>query len=200
MRTAHRLALTTSLLLAACARAPAAPEAPQAVLSAFEPADASPALAPAVARADVAIKQLKDRLSRRLLEELADPPTAVKVCRDEAPAIAAEVAAETNAQVGRTSHRLRSQANVPRPWMRPYVAAAAGRPAAEVKPVAVDLGDRVGVLRPIPVGTPCLKCHGPVDGIDPVVREVLGHAYPLDKATGFAPGELRGFFWAEAAK
>jgi hypothetical protein len=200
MRPALRLALAAGLLLPACARAPAAAEAAPTILATFEPADAPPALAPAVGRADVAVKQLKDRLARRLLEELADPPVAVAVCRDEAPAIAAEVIAESGVQVGRTSHRLRNQANVPRPWMRAFLAAAAGKPAAEVRPVAVDLGDRVGVLRPIAVGTPCLKCHGPAEGIDPLVREVLARAYPLDKAVGFAPGELRGFFWAEAAK
>jgi hypothetical protein len=199
MDPAPRLALGLALAAAlGCAQAPVTPPPPPAVR--FDPAQASPALAPAVARADAAVKALRERLTRRLVEALPDAPAAVAVCRDEAPAIAAEVVAETGVAVGRTSHRLRSPGNAPPAWARADVAAAAGRTAAEVAPVAYDLGDRVALLRPIPTGAACLKCHGPAEGFSPGVRAAISQAYPQDRATGFAEGELRGFFWAEVPR
>ncbi|HET9552630.1 MAG TPA: DUF3365 domain-containing protein, partial [Anaeromyxobacteraceae bacterium] len=140
------------------------------------------------------------RLSRQLMEELANPPAAVAVCAEEAPAIAAEVAAASGVAVGRTSDRLRSPANAPRPWVRPFLAEAAGRPAAEARPVLVDLGDRIGLLRPVGVGAPCLKCHAEPERLSPGVRDALTGRYQADAATGYAEGDFRGFFWAEAAK
>jgi hypothetical protein len=64
--------------------------------------------------------------------------------------------------------------------------------------VVVDLGDRVGVLRPLPTAATCTKCHGTVERLSPDVRDLLATAYPQDKATGFEEGDLRGFIWAEA--
>jgi hypothetical protein len=200
MRLALRLALAASpaLLAAACA---GAPTQPGAVASAsFDPARAPPALAPLVARASDAVDRLQKALARRLVEELADAPNAVRVCRDEAPAITAEVVAAAGVAVGRTGLQLRSPANAPRPWARELVARDAGRPAAEVRAVAVDLGDRVGYLRPIAVAPQCLRCHGPVAELSPGVRDAIQGAYPADQATGFAAGEVRGFFWAEVRK
>jgi mono/diheme cytochrome c family protein len=114
--------------------------------------------------------------------------------------MAIAVSASTGVGLGRTSHRLRNAANAPPAWAAPYVAAAAGKKAAEVKPVAVDLGDRIGLLRPIPTGQGCLRCHGPAEGLTPGVRDALSRGYPADQATGFAEGDLRGFFWAEASR
>jgi len=170
-----------------------------AVHRAFPP-DAAPAeFAPAIALGDSATRLLQQRLGQRLLAELAagGPIAAVAVCRDEAPGLTSGVARELALELGRTSHRLRNPRNAPRDWVRPYLAAAAGRRAAEVAPVAVDLGDRVGLLRPIPTGTVCLGCHGPAESLDPALREALRSAYPDDRAVGFAEGEFRGFFWAE---
>jgi hypothetical protein len=76
----------------------------------------------------------------------------------------------------------------------------AGRPAAEVGPLAVDLGDRVGVLLPIAVKSACLGCHGPAAGLSPKVKEALAAAYPADRATGYAEGDARGFTWVVTAR
>lgn len=198
MRHALRLALAAAPLLAACAGAPAAP-GPSAAPGGFDPQRAPPSLAPLVSRASDAVDRLQRGLSRRLMEELSDAPNAVLVCRDEAPAIAAE-AAGAGVTLGRTSHRLRSPANAPRAWIRPALAAAAGRPASEVGALAYDLGDRIGYLRPIAVGPPCLKCHGPAEALSPGVRAAVRGAYPSDQATGFEAGDFRGFFWAEVSK
>jgi hypothetical protein len=71
------------------------------------------------------------------------------------------------------------------------------RRARSIDGFAVNLGDRVGVLRPIAHQRVCAGCHGPEDKLDPRVRRTLNEFYPGDRAVGFHEGELRGWFWAE---
>lgn len=125
---------------------------------------------------------------------------AIRVCRDEAQAITARVAREQSIDVGRTSHRLRNPANRPRPWVERFVSEGAGKRSDEVQPRLVDLGDRVGLVRPIGTLERCTRCHGNEDELLPAVREAIAEAYPEDRATGFSVGELRGWMWAEAPK
>jgi hypothetical protein len=166
----------------------------------IDPAASPAGWQPAIARADAAIDRYQQQLMARLTAAMREggPAGAVTVCRDEAPRIAAAVARESGVAIGRASDRLRNPANAPPAWARDAVEAAAGRPAAEVRPAAVDLGDRVGVLRPIVVRDACTRCHGAA--IAPEVRERLAREYPRDRATGYAAGDHRGFFWVEAPK
>lgn len=168
----------------------------------FDPAAAPAELAPAVRRADAAVEALRTRLQARLMKALGEggAAAAVAVCRDEAPRIAAEVASETGVRIGRTSDRLRNPRNAPPAWAGDAVAAAAGRKAAEVKAQGFDLGERVGVLRPIAAAPACGRCHGKADALAPEVAKTLQGAYPSDRATGYDAGEHRGFFWIEAAR
>ncbi|MEO8077933.1 MAG: DUF3365 domain-containing protein, partial [Acidobacteriota bacterium] len=62
------------------------------------------------------------------------------------------------------------------------------------------LGSAVGILQPITEAPACAMCHGPVDRIDPAVRDALARDYPADAARGFRPGEVRGWFWAVVPK
>jgi hypothetical protein len=101
-------------------------------------------------------------------------------------------------RVGRTSARLRNPENAPPPWAQGHVAATDGRKAADVAAVAFDLGDRVGLLRPIEVRKRCLHCHAPREQLAEGTRQWLERAYPKDRALGYALGDLRGFWWAEA--
>lgn len=166
----------------------------------FAPEAAPDALKPAVQAADAALATLKARMTARLMQELqaGGALQAVNVCRDEAPAIARGIGRESGVVVGRTSHRLRNPGNEPPAWALATVAAAAGRRAADVAPVAFALGDRVGVLRPIAMGAPCARCHGGPGEVSPETAAAIRTAYPRDQATGFAEGDLRGFAWAEA--
>lgn len=179
------------MLVVACALAGTA------TASSNEP---SPRLAASVETAEAAIDALQRRLSARLLEELkkGGPARAVAVCRDEAPALTAETGRAQGVRVGRTSHRLRNPRNAAPPWMERFVQAGAGKKAASVKPAVVDLGDRVGVVRPIATGVLCLQCHGPAERLSPELRAFVAKAYPNDRAVGFEEGDLRGFIWAEA--
>jgi len=198
------LVAAAALAATACARAPAAPAPASAAAPAVGVplAEAPPALAPAAAKADEAIRALRDRLQARVKAELAEggPVKAVEVCRVEAPAIAAELASAHGVEVGRTSTRLRNPGNAARPWVKPVLASTAGAKVGQAGPLVFDLGDRVGVLRPIGVAGACLHCHGAADRLAPGVAAALAAGYPADQATGYAEGDLRGYFWAEAPK
>jgi hypothetical protein len=172
--------------------------APRAWTIAQAPAD----LKPAIAQADVIIVAQHSALLRQLNREIADGGTAaaLRACHLEATSQAFWVARQQGVATGRTSDRLRAPVNEPRPWARPIVTEYAGRRVADVDGFAVDLGDRVGVLRPIATTEVCEGCHGPEDRIRPDLRRVLAEQYPKDRAVGFRRGEIRGWYWAEVPK
>jgi hypothetical protein len=153
-----------------------------------------------LASAENAIAELQSTLLARLQAAMAagGPPAAVAVCRDEARALTASVGERHRLLIGRTSDRVRNPANAPRPWAAAHVAASAGMRLADAVPAVVDLADGgVGVLRPIGVAPLCVTCHGPQEAVRAAIGPVLDDAYPEDRAVGFAPGDLRGWFWVE---
>lgn len=117
---------------------------------------------------------------------------AIEVCSGKAPEIAAQVAREHDVKLGRTSFKLRNARNTAPEWAREHVA----RKSAEPLYVANKDGG-FGELSAIKVGPPCLKCHGQADQLGPGVADTLAKLYPEDRATGFAAGDLRGWFWVE---
>lgn len=151
-------------------------------------------------RVVAAIAQLKGALGERLKGEIAKggPIAAVDACRLEAPALTAAVD-RPGLAVGRTSHRLRNPANKAPSWAEPAVNAGAGHLISEVKRRRVfKLGEgRRGYLEAIGVGALCVTCHGPTDAMAAPLAARLAAAYPEDQATGFAEGDLRGWFWVE---
>lgn len=174
--------------------------APAAAPKSYSPDALPKSLQAAHAKADAAMSKLQATLQARVAEMMASggPTATINVCRVEAPERTGEVAKAEGLELGRTSARLRNPANAPRDWAKGWVEANAGKKAAEVKGRVFRLaGGRIGVLRPIPVGAPCLSCHGPKEKVAPEVAATLAQHYPNDAAVGFAEGDLRGFFWAE---
>ena len=47
-------------------------------------------------------------------------------------------------------------------------------------------------MKALPVSDVCLKRHGPVDGLDAGLKAELAKTYPLDQATGYDKGQIRG--------
>ena len=154
------------------------------------------------ALAQQAMNTLQQALVAKLMAAMktGGPAAAVTVCRDEAAAIAEGVARENNLAIGRTSHRLRNPANAARPWARSIVEASAGAKASAERLRVMDLGDRVGVLRPIGTIDMCTRCHGGAKAVQQSIGTELAAAYPQDRATGFSAGDLRGWMWAEVPK
>ncbi len=156
----------------------------------LDPAAAPEALRPALARAEATIHAAACEAERRFGE--GDPDANAARCERAEPV--------AGVQVGRTSARLRNPRNAPPVWARAYVAETDGRKASDVPPAAFDLGDRVGLLRPIEIRRRCLGCHARSEELVPGTRAWLRRAYPQDRALGYALGDLRGFWWAEAPK
>jgi hypothetical protein len=143
----------------------------------------------------------RDALFQELLAELTEalsssgPASAIEVCSQKAPQIAADVSQQFGVRIGRTSHRLRNPENVPPEWAEPLVDAQ----VAEPQLIALTEG-RLGTLLPIRLKAQCLMCHGPKAQILPDVQQALDRAYPKDQATGFQEGDLRGWFWVSVPK
>jgi len=167
------------------------------------PATQAPApLQPMVRHADLIIATLQDallsELHRRL--DIADPAEALDACHLAAIPVAQRTARYEGVTVGRTSARLRNPANAPPAWAVPIVERYADQPRAKVDGFVVDLGDRVGVLRPIRQQPICASCHGPEPTLSPGVRLRLAKRYPEDRAVGFRTGDIRGWFWVDVPR
>lgn len=155
-----------------------------------------------LARTDRAATALATALRGRLTAAMREggPAAAMEVCAREAQALVATTRRERGVTVGRSSLRLRNPADAAPDWVAAWLRAQGERPAAGVNGVRAVSGDRARVLRPIAVEGPCLVCHGPPEAIPEGVRAALSARYPEDRATGYAPGDLRGALWAEATR
>ena len=159
-------------------------------------------LRPAISRADVIVVAIQDAVLRELNDALARGSTTSgsAFCHVDVTAIIQRVSREDGITAGRTSDRLRNPANAPKAWAAPFVAAHAGRPVKTVDGYAIDLGEKIGVLRPIVEQPMCGGCHGTRERMSPGVKLLLQDRYPFDRATGFRDGEIRGWFWVELPK
>jgi hypothetical protein len=153
----------------------------------------------AITRAEGAAMRLAGTLKARVVEEMGKggPVAAVSVCNAEAPAVAATIESETGVKLGRSSLRLRNPANAAPPWVQEWLVAQGERPAAGASPAVSVAEGNARVIKPIPVEAACLVCHGAPTTIAPEVKAELTRRYPLDLATGYAVGDLRGALWAE---
>ena len=158
-------------------------------------------LRPLIARADLMIASMHDSVLRELGNafDVGGADKAILSCHIDSVLVTQHLAREGVA-AGRTSDRLRNPTNAPRRWAATLVNANAGRMAADVDGYAVDLGDKVGVLRPIVERSICANCHGPAEQLSAGVRRELAERYPADRALGFKVGEIRGWYLARDSK
>lgn len=129
------------------------------------------------------------------------PTKAIGVCKDRAPAIAADLSARSGWEVGRTSLKVRNQSmNLPDDWEVGVLEdfedrKAAGESAdsmAFAEVVETEGGEQFRFMKAIPTGEVCLACHG--SEITAEVAATLDDQYPGDQARGFALGDIRGAF------
>ncbi len=151
---------------------------------------------------DVA-KSLVMQLGGKLKAELSanGPESAVSVCKEVAPQIAASLSKQTGWEVGRVGTRVRNvQTGTPDAWEAKALATFSTRMQQGEKPDTMELaevvtepsGKYLRYAKAIAVQPMCLTCHGPAESIPEGVRARLQAAYPMDKATGYKVGELRG--------
>ena len=139
---------------------------------------------------DAMFKQLSGALMGAV--KAGGPAAAIDVCRVEAPKVAASVSEEYGLAIGRTAFRLRNAENAPPAWAASLVAAESADNS-----YVVDSDGALGVLLPIRLQNACLTCHGDPAKIPAEVKAKIEQSYPDDQATGFAQGDLRGYFWIE---
>ncbi|RAL21224.1 hypothetical protein DL240_13915 [Lujinxingia litoralis] len=118
-------------------------------------------------------------------------PAAVEVCHSEASELTAGVGEQHGVTIGRSSDKLRNPDNQAPPWATSLVNPQ-GTPGLAVGP-----GEQLGMLAPIRIARPCLTCHGERESLAPDIARKLEDYYPRDQATGYAEGDLRGWFWVE---
>jgi len=168
---------------------------------AMPPDDAD--LAAAQVQAEAAAGDFSARLRQALGAAMAagGPVAGVRTCRDEAPRIAADVAAAHGVRIGRVGIRVRNPANAAGGWTGTVLEdftrrADAGEAPATLLHRGLDAAtDTLRVARGIATEPACLGCHGPA--VPGVVADAVGALYPKDRATGFEAGSLRGLLWVE---
>ena len=167
------------------------------------PINQAPAeLKSAIQKGELVIVSIQNATSTELTSALGSggPADAIRVCHLSATTLTHRIGREEGIAAGRTSARLRTPSNAPKPWAAPIVKKYADVKAASVDGFAVDLGDKVGVMRPVAHRAVCTPCHGVEEKLNPRVREELKDRYPADHATGFKDGDLRGWIWVEVPK
>lgn len=144
-----------------------------------------------------AVGDLQQTLLSNVMQSIQEngPAGTIDVCNTLAPQLAQDVGAKHGVLVGRTSFRLRNPQNGGPEWMNPIIEQHRDQTVTFAGP-----NDAIRMAVPIHLATPCLMCHGQPDTLPTGVSEALASQYPSDQATGFAEGDLRGWFWVQTAE
>lgn len=132
--------------------------------------------------------------------EAGGPESAIGVCKQVAPALAAEYSRDGRV-VKRVSLKPRNQIQgVPDAWETQRLqnfdrALSEGKPVGEMEFAAVTEGPDgrwFRYVKAIPMQKMCLQCHGQPYQISEGVKALLAREYPEDQATGYSAGSVRG--------
>jgi len=147
-------------------------------------------------------KEFVQQLGGELQKEMKanGPVSAIKVCRNVAPAIASAASRKSGWKVARVSLKTRNPLlGMPDEWEQKVLADFDKR-AGKENPAGMEFAEIVTepqgkfyrYMKAIPVQEVCLKCHGTDKTIPQNVKETLNSEYPHDKATGYTLGQIRG--------
>jgi hypothetical protein len=144
------------------------------------------------------MQSLKGALQQAMKD--GGPVSAIAVCNQKAPAIAATMSAQKGWRVARTSLKIRNPENVPDSWERATLEVFELRLQQGEDPQTMEYYEVIKqegmpvfrYMKAIPTGEVCLACHGAQ--IDAGVAAKLKELYPTDQATGYKAGNIRGAF------
>jgi len=153
-------------------------------------------------QSQAAIKEFSGTLKGSLVAAMKSggPIEAITVCNQVAPIIAEELSKKYGMEIARTSLKVRNQSNKADAWEKEVLTQFEqlkenGDPVPSLvfsETVNADNGQEMRLMKAIPTGKVCLKCHG--SNIDESVQKSIHELYPDDQATGFKLGDIRGAF------
>ncbi len=183
-----------AVMLASCEKTSSTPQSQEVSWVSTSVDQLDEKAAAQLALAIQARNEMESTLKSNLLASIkADGPHgAVGVCSVIAPKIATELSEKHGVTIGRTSFKLRNQTNTPPAWMKSIVDTKQAESA-----YFINADGTLAVTYPINIAPPCMLCHGDKNIISANVRSSIAENYPADQATGFALGDLRGWFWVE---
>lgn len=129
------------------------------------------------------------------------PESAIKVCKDIAPAMASELSRQKGWKVTRVGTRVRNpMLGTPDEWEQKALKKLQQRLDKGEKPETLEIAEVVKepngksfrYLKGIVLQPGCVSCHGKPEELTEGVKATLAAEYPHDAATGYAPGQLRG--------
>lgn len=149
--------------------------------------------------ASLMISEIRGELLREL--ERTGPIRAIIVCKYTAPEVASNISRQTGMRVTRVSLRPRNRAlGEPDIWEQQVLLDFERRASKGEKVESLEASEVVNeptgryfrYMKAIPVGQPCLACHGPVASLSEGVRAQLAAEYPHDRAVDYQLGQIRG--------
>lgn len=130
------------------------------------------------------------------------PVGAIAVCKEKAPQLLQEIRQQTGWDIRRVSLKTRNPATgTPDAWEARQLADFDLKAANGAKPESLEIGEIVTAadgkrsyryMKALPVAEVCVTCHGPAELLADDLKAALARDYPHDRATGYAPGEVRG--------
>lgn len=129
------------------------------------------------------------------------PESAIRVCKDVAPKIASNLSRQHGWKLTRVSLKVRNPLlGTPDIWEQNTLKQFEKRLAAGEKPETLEAAEIVDepagksfrYMKGIVLQPGCVVCHGTPEQIPDNVKARLAEDYPHDRATGYAPGQLRG--------
>ena len=127
------------------------------------------------------------------------PASAIKVCKDIAPRMAGDLSRQHGIKLTRVSLKVRNPLlGTADEWEQKTLKQFEARVAKGEKPETLEAAEIVSepagryfrYMKGIVLQPGCVACHG--DAIDDTVKASLAADYPHDRATGYAPGQVRG--------
>lgn len=145
-------------------------------------------------------------LSAALLSaiEKGGVPHALQFCNEKALPITDSMAMINNVKIKRISAKNRNPENVAdmqQLQLMEHMQKQISAYGSAKDTVMLTVQGELAYYAPIVVAAPCLQCHGTENNdIKPENLALIKKYYPNDKATGYAPGDLRGMWYLRFKK
>lgn len=156
-----------------------------------------------LAEARSAANRLLQNVRSEVVSELerTGPIRAITVCKYSAPELSSSISRQTGMRVTRVSLKPRNPSlGEPDAWEQRQLLDFEKRLSKGEKVESMEVSQIVSepagrafrYMKAIPLGAPCLACHGSPEMIPEGVKALLANDYPRDRAVGYQAGQIRG--------